>query len=84
MSKYSFEFKLEVVKEYMRGETGGYKAIAKKYDVRNHGLLRYWVNDYEMYGEKFTLIKQLKNEITEYITGIITKEGSFIDFTKSI
>ena len=51
MSKYSFEFKLKLVKEYMEGETGGYKAVAKKYDVINYGLIRYWVNDYEKYGE---------------------------------
>ncbi len=52
MSKYSFEFKLKLVKEYMGGETGGYKSVAKKYDVINHGLIRYWVNDYEKYGEE--------------------------------
>ena len=34
MSKYSFEFKLKVVKEYMGGETGGYKSVAKKYDIK--------------------------------------------------
>lgn len=52
MSKYSFEFKLKVVKEYMKGETGGYKSVAKKYDIINHSLIRYWVNDYEKYGEE--------------------------------
>lgn len=36
----------------MEGETGGYKSVAKKYDVINHGLIRYWVNDYEKYGEE--------------------------------
>lgn len=52
MSKYSFEFKLKVVKEYMQGKAGGYKSVANKYDVINHGLIRYWVNDYEKYGEE--------------------------------
>jgi len=41
MSKYSFEFKLKVVKEYMGGETGGYKSVAKKYDIKNHSLIIY-------------------------------------------
>ncbi|SHD76444.1 helix-turn-helix domain-containing protein [Schnuerera ultunensis] len=60
MSKYSFEFKLKVVKEYMKGETGGYKSVAKKYDVINHGLIRYWVNDYKKYGEEGLKIKSTK------------------------
>lgn len=61
MSKYSFEFKLKLVKEYMEGETGGYKAIAKKYDVINHGSIRYWVNDYEKDGEDGLKRKSTKN-----------------------
>ena len=52
MSKYSFEFKLKVVKEYLKGEIGGYKSIAKKYDGISHCLIRYWVNDFENYGEE--------------------------------
>ncbi len=36
----------------MEGETGGYKSVAKKYDVINHGLIRYWVNDYKKYVEE--------------------------------
>ncbi|NLM25077.1 MAG: transposase [Firmicutes bacterium] len=38
MSKYSFEFKLNVVLDYLSGETGGYKTLAKKYNTnRNLG-----------------------------------------------
>ena len=52
MSKHSFEFKLKVVKEYFDGETGGYKAMAKKYDVKNHSQVEDWVKSYEEYGEE--------------------------------
>ena len=51
MSKYSFEFKLKVVEEYLEGETGGYTSIAKKYNLTSDSLIRYWVNDYKKYGE---------------------------------
>lgn len=52
MSKYSFEFKLKVVEEYLKGETGGYTSIAKKYNLTSDSLIRYWVNDYDKYGEE--------------------------------
>ena len=35
----------------MNGETGGYIAVAKKYDIANHSLIKYWVNNYEKRGE---------------------------------
>ena len=52
MSKYSFEFKLKVVQDYLRGETGGYKTIGEKYGVINYCLVIYWVNSYEEFGEE--------------------------------
>lgn len=60
MSKYSFEFKLEVVQDYLSGETGGYKPIAKKYGKLAHSLIEQWVKDYEKYGEKGIKIKRTK------------------------
>ncbi|NLY46310.1 MAG: transposase [Tissierella sp.] len=52
MSKYSFEFKLKVVKEYLEGETGGYKSIAKKHGVKSDSQVEDWVKNYEEYGEE--------------------------------
>lgn len=60
MSKYSFEFKLEVVKDYLSGETGGYESIAKKYDITNFSQVRDWVKNYENYGEEGLKIKSTK------------------------
>ena len=51
MSKYSFEFKLKVVKDYLSGETGGYHFLAKKYDINGITQLRTWVNQYKKFGE---------------------------------
>ena len=52
MSKYSFEFKLEVVKDYLSGETGGYKIIAEKYGVKAGSQVKDWIKNYEKYGEE--------------------------------
>ena len=52
MSKYSFEFKLEVVKDYLNGETGGYGTIAKKHGVKGDSQVENWVKNYEEYGEE--------------------------------
>lgn len=55
MSKYSSEFKLEVVQYYLDGK-GGFLATAKYFGV-NHELLRGWVKKYQQHGPA-GLIKQ--------------------------
>lgn len=65
MSKYSFDLKLEVVKDYLSGETGGYRTIAKKYGVINKSQVENWVENYEKHGEE-----GLKNKSTKtFYTG---------------
>lgn len=51
MLKYSFEFKLNIVLEYLDGKSGGYKSLANKYNVKNKSQVQEWVNQYEEYGE---------------------------------
>lgn len=60
MSKYSFEFKLELVKDYLSGETGGYKTIAKKYGVKAGSQVKDWIKNYEKYGEEGLRRKSIK------------------------
>lgn len=59
MSKYSSEFKLEVVQYYLDGK-GGFSATAKYFGV-NHELLRGWVenfkNKYKLIFFDFIIIK---------------------------
>ena len=50
MAKYSFEFKMRVVKEYLDGQ-GGYRDLSKKYGI-HHRLVERWVANYRQYGEK--------------------------------
>lgn len=48
--KYSYEFKLAVVKEYLEGILG-YTSLSKKYDVSSDSLVKTWVNTYKEFGE---------------------------------
>ena len=47
--KYSDEFKLALVQEYLEGKNGGIKAIAQKYGVP-HSHLRRWIHAYKANG----------------------------------
>ncbi|MGE7622622.1 transposase [Viridibacillus sp. NPDC096237] len=42
MAKYSDEFKLKVVKEYLKG-TLGYKLLAIKYGIPSESQMKRWV-----------------------------------------
>ena len=68
MSKYSFEFKLKIVKEYLSGE-GGYKYLVKKHNIANGNAkngksqVRNWVKIYQEFGEEGLYRKRkVKNE----------------------
>lgn len=62
MSKYSYQFKLEIVLEYLNGKLG-YKLLSKKYCLSNPSLVRTWVNQYEIYGmEGLQASKKRKNK----------------------
>lgn len=50
MAKYSFDFKLSVVKEYKAGSVS-YRSLANKYGIPNKEQIRRWVNSYNAFGE---------------------------------
>lgn len=50
MAKYSFEFKLKAVREYINGE-GGYSFICAKHAIPDTKALRQWVSAYNTFGE---------------------------------
>ena len=64
MAKYSFEFKEQVVQAYLNGE-GGWRFLAKKYDVPSTGPIRRWVAAYQKYGLE-GLLRCRKNEIYSF------------------
>jgi len=51
MGKYTSEFKLEVVKHYLK-TGGGYETTAKHFNIAAHSNVRKWVKKYEAHGEK--------------------------------
>ena len=59
MPKYTKEFKIRLVLEYLSGESGGHKSVAKKYDIP-YSTMRYWINKYNS-GSLESLSKKLKN-----------------------
>ena len=59
MSKYSHQFKLKVVEEYLNG-TLGYTLLAKKYSIPSPSVIQTWVNQYQINGKE-ELQAQKKN-----------------------
>ncbi|MCD2225920.1 IS3 family transposase [Listeria cossartiae] len=60
MTKYSFEFKLKIVHDYLSGQ-GGTPFLAKKYGFQNNVQIRKWINTYKEFGEE-GLLRSWKNK----------------------
>ena len=51
MAKYSYEFKMKIVRAYLNGE-GGYSYLSKKYGVSAHKSIEEWVYAYREFGKE--------------------------------
>lgn len=60
MAKYSVEFKLKIVQEYLTGDIG-YDALAHKYGISSKTRILDWVRKYRVMGEE-GLQRSRKNE----------------------
>lgn len=60
MAKYSFEFKLKVVQEYLNGK-GGYVFLSKKFNIPARKDIQKWVAIYNRLGED-GLLRSRKNQ----------------------
>ncbi|MED4128193.1 helix-turn-helix domain-containing protein [Shouchella miscanthi] len=49
MAKYSDEFKLKIIKEYVDGYLG-YQLLAKKYNIPDTKIIRRWVRAFQAFG----------------------------------
>ena len=47
--KYSDEFRIKMVLEYLSGQSGGFGTIANKYGLHT-SIVQKWVHKYEMHG----------------------------------
>ena len=63
MPKYTKEFKIKLVSEYLSGEYGGQKMIAKKYKIPN-ATIKNWINKYNSGGFDNLNKKQNNNKYT--------------------
>ncbi len=62
MAKYSFEFKKQIVSEYLNGE-GGYESLGRKYGV-DFSIIRRWVRKYKRFGEESLMRSRQKQTYT--------------------
>ena len=77
MKKYSTEFKMKIVQEYLNKE-GGYKYLTDKYGLSNHSVVRRWINSYKTQGYEGLKVSRKnnsysfefkKNVVKLYLTG---------------
>ena len=57
MAKYSFEFKRNIVQEYLEGK-GSTSYLSKKYGVKSATQVKDWLNAYQEFGEEGLLRKR--------------------------
>ena len=60
MAKYSYEFKLEIVQAYLRGE-GSIHALAQKYGMPDDTALKRWIRKYQELGSE-SLLRSRENK----------------------
>ena len=63
MAKYTFEFKKQIVMDYINGG-GGTQFLAKKYGIRNHSQLQRWVASYKKFGDAGLMRSRKNNKYT--------------------
>jgi transposase len=50
MTKYTEQFKLEVVQDYLSSGSAGLRAVAQRYGIPSHFMVRKWVLAYQVHG----------------------------------
>ena len=82
MTKYTKEFRVKLVKEYLSGEVGGSVSIAKKHCIPK-ATLEQWINKYNSGGFK-NLSKKLKNNkfTSEFKLSVIQYRLSLIHISE--
>lgn len=77
MAKYSTEFKIKIVKEYLKGNIS-FKKLAEKYQLAHQEIVKRWVNAYKSQGYEGLKVKRQNtqyslefklNVVNLYLTG---------------
>ena len=61
MAKYSYDFKKKIVQEYLDGN-GGYKYLAKKYNIAKDTQVMEWVKAYQTFGDDGLMRSRQNND----------------------
>lgn len=88
MSKYSYEFKKKVVKDYINGK-GGYKSLCKENGIPSQTILRDWITAYKEFGNKGLMrSREKKNYSFEFKMHVVelylTTEVSYRELALSL
>ena len=72
MAKYSTEFKIKVVKEYLESNIS-YKNLSDKYNIPTSSIIKNWVNAYKSQGFERLKVKRKNTQYTlEYKLNVVT------------
>ena len=63
MAKYTFEFKKQIVMDYINGG-GGAQFLAKKYGIPNHAQIQRWIASYKEFGDAGLMRSRKNNKYT--------------------
>ena len=63
MAKYSIEFKMKIVKEYLESKNS-YKYLSEKYCISDKIVIRRWVNTYKSQGYEGLKVKRKNTKYT--------------------
>ena len=71
MAKYSTEFKIKVVKEYLESNIS-YKNLSDKYNIPTSSIIKNWVNTYKSQGFEGLKVKRKNTQYTlEYKLNVV-------------
>ncbi len=70
MAKYSPEFKIHVVQEYLQGNMGG-ESLAKKHQISDASLIRTWVRKYKQTGINGLQRKEIQEYTGEFKLNVL-------------
>jgi len=71
MAKYSTEFKMKVVKEYLESNIS-YKNLSDKYNIPTSSIIKNWVNAYKSQGFEGLKVKRKNTQYTlEYKLNVV-------------
>ena len=88
MSKYSYEFKKKIVKDYLSGK-GGYRFLSQQYGIPDKKQIQKWVDSYKTFGDEgLKRSREKKNYSFEFKLHVVelylTTEVSYRELALSI